>query len=99
MNGIRDTNNKGAGNEHELYRRYSMLIQWSEEDQVYVVSIPELPGAKTHGYTYEEAARQGQDLIESWVDANIAWGRPVPPPSLFKSQEPGNIEELEVKAS
>jgi predicted RNase H-like HicB family nuclease len=89
----------GMGNEHEAYRCYSMLIQWSDEDQAYIVSILELPGAKTHGYTYEGAARQGQDLIESWVDANIAWGRPVPPPNLFKIQEPGSIEELEVKAS
>ncbi len=29
---------------------YSMLIQWSEEDQVFVVSLPEFGRfAKTHG--------------------------------------------------
>ena len=28
------------------------IIQWSEEDGVYIVSVPELPGCKTHGKTY-----------------------------------------------
>ena len=25
--------------------RYSMRIQWSDEDQVYIVDVPELPGS------------------------------------------------------
>lgn len=75
-----DRNNQ---DEHCRFKRYSMLIQWSEEDEAYIVTIPELPGAMTHGATYEEAARQGQDLIESVVDAKMAWGRSVPPPNLF----------------
>ena len=40
--------------------RYSMLIQWSDEDQLYIVEVPELPGCKTHGKTYEEAVTQAQ---------------------------------------
>lgn len=43
----------------EHYERYSMVIEWSEEDKAYIVSVPELPGCRTHGLTYEEAARQG----------------------------------------
>ncbi len=34
---------------------YSMLIQWSDEDEAYIVTVPELPGCKTHGSTHEEA--------------------------------------------
>jgi predicted RNase H-like HicB family nuclease len=37
---------------------YSMVIEWSDEDQAYVVSIPEFPGNHTHGDTYEEAVQQ-----------------------------------------
>jgi predicted RNase H-like HicB family nuclease len=61
---------------------YSMIIQWSDEDQAYLVTVPELPGCMTHGDTYEEAVQQGQDAIESWIMAAIADNDPVPPPSI-----------------
>src|SRR5207245_1833743 len=51
----------------ELYRRYSMVIQWSDEDAAYIVTVPELPGCHTHGKSYEEAVQQGQDAIASWI--------------------------------
>ena len=60
----------------------SMNIQWSEEDQVYIVTIPELPGCKTHGDTYEEAVKQAQYAIEGWIEANLATGRPIPAPRI-----------------
>ena len=63
-------------------QRYSMVIQWSVEDQVYIVTVPELPGCKTHGKTYAKAVKQGLYAIEAWLDANEAWGRPIPPPRL-----------------
>jgi len=45
--------------------RYTVIIQWSEEDHAYVVSLPEWgTGAKTHGVTYEEAARNDQEALE-----------------------------------
>lgn len=68
--------------QHE-YARYSMVIQWSDEDEAYIVTVPELPGCITHGATYEEAVKQGLDAIESWIDANRAWGRPIPAPRVF----------------
>jgi predicted RNase H-like HicB family nuclease len=65
---------------NERYEHYSMTIQWSEEDGVYIVSVPELPGCKTHGKTYEEAVRQGQDAIATWIDGSHAVGLPIPAP-------------------
>ena len=44
---------------------YSMVIQWSDEDQVYVVVLPEFEGAHTHGATYAEAARKGVEALQS----------------------------------
>jgi antitoxin HicB len=36
---------------------YSMIIEWSDEDQTFVVSFPEWgTHTHTHGATYEEAA-------------------------------------------
>jgi predicted RNase H-like HicB family nuclease len=61
-------------------KHYSMINQWSDEDQVYIVTVPELPGCKTHGATYEEAVKQGQDAIESWIMVAHELGRPIPPP-------------------
>lgn len=64
---------------------YSMVIQWDEDDKIFVVTVPELPGCITHGRTYEEAARQGQAAIESWVMVARELGRPVPPPRVEMS--------------
>ncbi len=60
--------------------KYSMEIMWSDEDQAYIVTVPELPGCKTHGSTYEEAVQKGKEAIESWIEASRAWGDPIPPP-------------------
>ena len=42
---------------NEQYQHYSMIIQWSDEDNAYIVTVPELPGCQTHGETYEEAVQ------------------------------------------
>src|SRR5512138_2351504 len=67
--------------------RYSMMINWSDEDQVYVVCLPEFGGgAKTHGRTYVEAARKGQELIESLIDFAEEAGTPLPSPLVFDTE-------------
>lgn len=63
--------------------RYSMLIEWSDEDAAYVVTVPELPGCITHGATYADAVRQGEDAIATWLETARAWGDPIPPPRVF----------------
>ncbi len=62
--------------------RYSIIKEWSDEDRVFIVTVPELPGCKTHGATYEESVQQGQDSVESWLDGMRALGRPVPKPRV-----------------
>jgi len=62
---------------------YSMLIQWSDEDDAYIVTIPELPGCMTHGNTYEEALEQGKDAIETWIEVSRRIGRPIPEPKKY----------------
>ena len=70
-------------------KHYSMIIQWDENGQIYVVRVPELPGCMTHGKTYEEAIRQGQDAIEGWISSAIADNDPVPPPRLVTYEDIG----------
>ena len=63
--------------------RYSMLIQWSDEDEAYIVTVPELPGCKTHGNTYEEAVQQGKDAIETWILFLNDIGEVIPEPEKY----------------
>ena len=74
--------------------RYTVIIQWSDEDQCYVVSLPEWgPYAKTHGKNYEEAARNAQEVLELLMsDEN---GKPANLPAAKLFQYPGaNVVEL-----
>ncbi len=66
--------------------RYSMLIQWSDEDRVYIVSLPEWGDLiHTHGDTYEDAARMGNEVLEMLVDIAREEGRPLPEPRVFSA--------------
>ena len=72
-----------------MNRAYSMLIQWSDEDQVFVVTLPEFgPYAQTHGSTYAEAAQQGEDALESLIAVYEEEGRPLPKAAKFRSPVP-----------
>jgi predicted RNase H-like HicB family nuclease len=44
-------------------RRYSVRLVWSREDEAYLVSVPEIPGLRTHGATHEEAVAVGEEAI------------------------------------
>ena len=66
--------------------RYSMLIEWSEEDQAYLVMLPEwadrvmMPA--THGDTYSEAVKNGQEVLELLVESTTQDGEPLPTPKV-----------------
>jgi antitoxin HicB len=64
-----------------------MLIRWSDEDGLYIVTLPEFDNAKTHGETYERAARMGRDLIESFMLWYAQDGKPLPDPRKFVFEE------------
>ncbi len=60
---------------------YSMLIEWSDDDNLFIVSLPEWgPYAKTHGATYVEAASAGREVLEMLIENRKAEGRPLPEP-------------------
>jgi antitoxin HicB len=47
--------------------KYRMVIQWSDEDNYFLVALPDFLGKywRTHGDTYEEAVANGKEAIES----------------------------------
>jgi antitoxin HicB len=59
-----------------------MTIAWSEDDNLYLVSFPDVPGIVTHGTTPEEAARRGEEHIVIWLTSLLDAGGPVPEPSV-----------------
>lgn len=68
--------------------RYSMIIQWSDADQLFLVTIPEFVDRVvmpcTHGKTREEAIRNGEDVIEMYLEAWQVEGESIPEPSILQ---------------
>ncbi len=46
--------------------RYQMVIVWSDEDDCYLVHLPDFPEqtCRTHGNSYEEAAKNGEEVLK-----------------------------------
>lgn len=66
--------------------KYRMVIEWSDEDNAYVVFLPEWEGRVyqpvTDGATYEEAARKGADVLETLIRVAKEDGQQLPPLSV-----------------
>jgi predicted RNase H-like HicB family nuclease len=62
-------------------RRYPMVIRWSDEDQLFLVSLPAFGGVAGHGRTVAEAAERGIEMAAEWIDSYRQLGRPIPVPS------------------
>jgi len=60
--------------------KYEMIIYWSDEDNAYIVEVPELPGCVADGRTYEEAIKNAQNVIEEWIETAKELGREIPAP-------------------
>ncbi len=60
---------------------YEMDILWSDIDNCYLVHLPDFPEQKyrTHGDTYEDAARNGKEVLELLLEAD---GLPYPQPKV-----------------
>lgn len=70
---------------------YSVIIQWSEEDHVYVVTLPEWGGCHTHGATYEEAARNAQEVLELLMADESSDENELPTPHEFQYPGPNGF--------
>jgi predicted RNase H-like HicB family nuclease len=68
-----------------MNRKYTMVIQWSEEDKLYLVHLPEFPWQKfvTHGSTYQEAAQNGQEALDGLIEVMQDNNQPLPEPKSF----------------
>lgn len=68
--------------------KYTIVIQWSEEDECFVVFLPEFADyvmqPVTHGETYEEALQNAQEVIDLLVETYRDEGKPLPAPQKIE---------------
>ena len=68
--------------------QYSMIVQWNEEDCLFLVTIPEFSERVvmpcTHGKTREEAIRNGEEVIEMYLQAWATEGESIPEPNTLQ---------------
>jgi len=60
--------------------KYEVIIYWSDEDQVFIAELPELPGCMAHGESQELALKNAKEAIQLWIDTANEFGEPVPVP-------------------
>jgi predicted RNase H-like HicB family nuclease len=65
-----------------------MIIQWSDEDQLFLVTIPEFADLVmmpcTYGKTREEAIRNGEEVIKMYLEACLVEGETIPEPRTLQ---------------
>lgn len=64
--------------------KYRIHIEWSNEDNCFLVALPDFPGQKwsTHGETYEEALTNGKEVIELLIETYEEEGIALPKPQM-----------------
>jgi predicted RNase H-like HicB family nuclease len=66
--------------------RYSMIIEWSEEDQAFLVTLPEWADRVlmpvTHGDTYIEAVQHAQEVLSMLLEDATREGEMPPSPKM-----------------
>ena len=69
--------------------KYRMNIIWSDENKCYLVGLPDFKGQqwRTHGDTYEEAFKNGIEVMEELYLAGIDGGIELPIPQTVETQE------------
>jgi predicted RNase H-like HicB family nuclease len=59
---------------------YELIVYWSDEDERFVVEVPELRGCMSDGRTYTEAVENAQTIISEWIETAQSQGREIPEP-------------------
>ena len=60
--------------------KYERIIFWSEDDQKWLVDVPELPGCMADGATAVDALINTEQAINEWIETANSIGRGIPQP-------------------
>jgi predicted RNase H-like HicB family nuclease len=70
---------------------YSMIVQWSEKNNCFVVTLPEWGElCHTYGDTYEEALKNAKEVLKILIDSCQEEGGSLPLPTTFQ----GNYQQV-----
>jgi predicted RNase H-like HicB family nuclease len=65
--------------------KYSVVVQWSEEDEGYIATIPELTGLSAFGINKEEALKELEVAKEAYLEVFIEDECHLPEPDTLNS--------------
>lgn len=60
--------------------KYEIILYWSDEDDMFIAEVPELPGCMADGETRMEALSNAEQIISEWIETAKEMGRPIPTP-------------------
>jgi predicted RNase H-like HicB family nuclease len=63
-----------------LMSKYELIIYWSQDDNCFLVEVPELSGCMADGKTYTEAVLNAEKVIAEWIETAQMLGRNIPEP-------------------
>ena len=64
--------------------RYLKIVEWSEEDQCYIGSVPGWIGKCCHGDNEEKVYRKLCKIVDEWIEIYAKDGRQIPRPTTGK---------------
>jgi predicted HicB family RNase H-like nuclease len=59
--------------------KYLKIVEWSDEDQAYVGSVPGWIGPCCHGDNETELYKELCAIVDEWIETYKKDGRPLPP--------------------
>lgn len=62
-------------------KKYPVEVFWSDEDEGYIATFPDLPGCSAWGATEAKVITQAHDASAAWIKAAKAAGRAIPEPT------------------
>lgn len=60
--------------------KYERIVYWSNDDNAFIVEVPELPGCMADGATVEEAIANADIVIKEWIEVAKERGLEIPEP-------------------
>ncbi|MDQ7826884.1 MAG: type II toxin-antitoxin system HicB family antitoxin [Candidatus Eremiobacteraeota bacterium] len=62
---------------HVMLKHFNVLLEWDEEDKVFISYVPALNNISTYGDTREEALANTREAIMGYIEAAQKEGIPV----------------------
>ena len=64
--------------------RYLKIVEWSQEDQCYIGSVPGWIGACCQGNSEEKVYKELCSIVDEWIEIYQKDGTPLPPSTVGK---------------